>query len=52
MIAADYPLLEVFWTMLWFFLWIGWIMLLFRTIGDIFRSRDLGGGARRCGRSS
>ncbi len=46
MIAADYPLLELFWTMLWFFLWIAWIMLLFRTIGDIFRSRDLGGGGK------
>ena len=46
MIAADYPLLEVFWTMLWFFLWIGWLLLLFRTFGDIFRSRDLGGVAK------
>jgi hypothetical protein len=46
MIAADYPLLELFWTMLWFFLWIAWIVLLFRTIADIFRSRDLGGGGK------
>jgi Short C-terminal domain/Phospholipase_D-nuclease N-terminal len=46
MIAADYPLLELFWTMLWFFLWVAWLMLLFRTLGDIFRSRDLGGGAK------
>jgi hypothetical protein len=45
-IAYDYPLLGVFWTMLWFFVWIIWIMLLFRTIGDIFRSRDLGGVAK------
>jgi hypothetical protein len=43
MIAYDYPLLGVFWSMLWFFLWFAWIMLLFRTIGDIFRSSDLGG---------
>lgn len=43
MIAYDYPLLGAFWTMLWFFLWIAWIMLLFRTIGDIFASHDLGG---------
>ncbi len=37
------PLLDVFWTMLWFFLWILWFFLLFRVILDIFRSRDLGG---------
>ena len=32
----NYPLLNAFWTMLWFF-------LLFRIILDIFRSKDLGG---------
>ena len=36
------PLLDVFWTMLWFFLWILWFFLLFRVLLDIFRSRDLG----------
>jgi hypothetical protein len=39
----NFPLLNVFWTMLYFFLWIVWIFLLIRIIGDIFRSRDLGG---------
>jgi hypothetical protein len=43
MLAYDYPLLGLFWTMLWFFLWIAWIILLFRIFGDIFRSRDMGG---------
>ena len=38
MLAYDYPLLGAFWTMLWFFLWIAWIMLLFHVIVDIFRS--------------
>jgi hypothetical protein len=33
----------LFWTMMWWFLWIAWIVLLFKVIGDIFRSRDLGG---------
>ncbi|MFJ9823951.1 SHOCT domain-containing protein [Streptomyces sp. NPDC101160] len=42
-LAYDYPLLNTFWTMLWFFLWILWIILLFRIIGDIFRDDDLGG---------
>jgi hypothetical protein len=39
----DYPLLNLFWTMLMLFLWILWFFLLFRIIGDIFRSRDLSG---------
>ncbi|MEU5881461.1 SHOCT domain-containing protein [Spirillospora sp. NPDC047279] len=39
----DYPLLNLFWTMLWFFLWIMWLFLLFRVIMDIFSSEDLGG---------
>ena len=39
----GYPLLDVFWTMLWFFLWILWIFLLVRVFMDIFRSHDLGG---------
>ena len=46
MLGYDYPLLGVFWTMMIFFLWIAWIVLLFRVIADIFRSRDLGGGAK------
>ena len=37
---------QVFWSMLWFFVWIMWLMLLFRVIGDIFRSHDMGGGAK------
>lgn len=43
MLAHDYPLLGVFWTFMFWFLWIAWILLLFRVIFDIFRSRDLGG---------
>ena len=46
MVAYDYPLLSVFITMLWFFLWVAWIVLVFRVFGDIFRSDDLGGGAK------
>jgi uncharacterized membrane protein YcjF (UPF0283 family) len=37
------PLLDVFLTMMFFFLWVLWFFLLFRVIMDIFRSRDLGG---------
>jgi hypothetical protein len=46
LLAYDYPLLGVFWTMLWWFLLFAWIVLLFRVIGDIFRSRDMGGFAK------
>jgi hypothetical protein len=39
----SYPLLDVFLTMMWFFLWVLWIYLLVGVIADIFRSRDIGG---------
>lgn len=32
------PLLDLFWTMFWFFILIAWIMLLIRVFVDIFRS--------------
>jgi hypothetical protein len=43
-LAADYPLLDVFWSMLIFFVWISWFMMLFHVIGDVFRRRDASGG--------
>jgi len=46
MLAYDYPLMGLFWTMLWFFLWFAWLMLLFRVFADIFRSKDMGGFAK------
>ena len=46
MLAYDYPLLGLFWTMVFWFLWFAWIMLLFRVIADIFRSHDMGGVAK------
>jgi hypothetical protein len=42
----DYPLLGLFWSMLIFFLWIAWFVLLFRIIVDVFRRRDIGGGSK------
>ncbi|MDT0452666.1 SHOCT domain-containing protein [Streptomyces hesseae] len=42
-LAYDYPVLGAFWTILWIFLWVLWVMLLFRVIGDIFRDDQLGG---------
>ncbi len=46
MIAADYPFLDVFWSMLIFFVWVAWFMLLFRVFGDVFRRQDIGGGVK------
>src|SRR5215471_15469508 len=43
MVASDYPLLDVFWTMLWFFLFFIWIWLLITVFVDLFRSHDLSG---------
>ena len=43
MLAADYPFLDVFWTMVVFFVWIIWIWLLISIIGDVFRRRDTSG---------
>ena len=43
LLAADYPFLDVIWTMIIFFVWILWFMLLFRVFGDIFRRHDLSG---------
>lgn len=40
------PLLDVFWAMLWFFLFIAWIWVLISVIADIFRSDDLSGWAK------
>ena len=41
--AADYPFLNIFWTMLVFVAWVCWFMLLFRVIADVFRRHDIGG---------
>ncbi|WP_030056990.1 MULTISPECIES: SHOCT domain-containing protein [Streptomyces] len=43
LLAVDYPVLNIFWTMLELFLWILWFFLLFKIITDIFRSHDLSG---------
>ena len=46
LLAADYPFLDVFWSMCIFFLWIAWFMLLFHVIGDVFRRRDITGAKK------
>jgi len=46
MLASSYPVLDAFLTMLYFFLFIIWIWLLIMVFIDIFRSHDMGGGAK------
>ena len=40
------PLVDVFFSMLWFFLFIAWIWVLITVIADVFRSSDLSGWAK------
>jgi Short C-terminal domain/Phospholipase_D-nuclease N-terminal len=42
-IAADYPFLDVFWTMLIFFCWVIWFWLLITVFADLFRRHDISG---------
>jgi ABC-type multidrug transport system fused ATPase/permease subunit len=44
--SSSYPLLDAFWTILEIFLWVIWIWILIYVFIDIFRSRDLSGGAK------
>jgi general stress protein CsbA len=44
-IAADYPFLDVLWSMIIFFCWVAWIWLLIVIFSDLFR-RDLSGWAK------
>jgi ABC-type multidrug transport system fused ATPase/permease subunit len=46
MLAYTYPLADLFGTMLGFFVLIIWFWLLIVVFSDIFRSRDMGGGAK------
>ena len=44
--SSSYPLLNVFWSIFIFFLWVLWIWILIWIFIDIFRSRDLSGWAK------
>ena len=46
MVAADYPFLDVLWTMLIFFAWIIWFWLLITVFADVFRRHDTSGFAK------
>jgi hypothetical protein len=42
-VAAEWGTGQVFWSMLWFFLFFIWIWMLIAVFADIFRSEDLSG---------
>jgi Short C-terminal domain/Phospholipase_D-nuclease N-terminal len=44
-IAADYPFMDVLWSMIIFFCWVAWIWLLILVFSDLFR-RDISGWAK------
>ena len=44
--SYSYPLLGAFWTIFEIFLWVIWFWILITIFIDIFRSRDLSGGAK------
>jgi Short C-terminal domain/Phospholipase_D-nuclease N-terminal len=45
-LAADYPFLDILWTMFIFFLFIIWIWILITVFADVFRRKDIGGGMK------
>ena len=43
LIAADYPFIDVLWTMIIFFFWVIWIWIVVTVLIDVFRRHDIGG---------
>jgi Short C-terminal domain/Phospholipase_D-nuclease N-terminal len=44
--AADYPFMDVLWSMIIFFFWVIWIWIVITVLIDIFRRHDIGGFAK------
>jgi hypothetical protein len=44
--AADYPFMDVLWSMIIFFFWVIWIWIVVTVLVDIFRRHDIGGWAK------
>jgi Short C-terminal domain/Phospholipase_D-nuclease N-terminal len=43
LVAADYPFLDILWTMIIFFAWVAWFWILITVFADLFRRHDIGG---------
>jgi Phospholipase_D-nuclease N-terminal/Short C-terminal domain len=46
LLAADYPFMNVFWTMVLLFAWLIFFAMVFTVLGDIFRRHDIGGWSK------
>ena len=46
LVAADYPFLDIFWTMIIFFAWVIWAALVIIVLLDNFRRHDQSGWAK------
>ena len=44
--AADYPFMDVLWSMIIFFFWVIWIWIVITVLIDVFRRHDIGGFAK------
>jgi hypothetical protein len=45
-VAADYPFMDVLWSMIIFFFWVIWIWIVITVLVDVFRRDDIGGFAK------
>jgi len=45
-IAADYPFIDILWSMILFFTWVIWIWMMVVILTDVFRRPDIGGWAK------
>jgi putative oligomerization/nucleic acid binding protein/phospholipase D-like protein len=45
-IAADYPFLDILWSMIIFFTWVVWIWIMIVILTDVFRRSDIGGWSK------
>jgi hypothetical protein len=45
-IAADYPFMDILWTMVIFFFWVMWFWCLIIVLSDVFSRHDIGGWAK------
>ena len=45
-LAADYPFLNILWSMILFFAWVIWIWMMITILADVFRRNDLSGWAK------
>ena len=43
LVAADYPFLDILWTMIIFFAWVAWFWVVITVFADLFRRHDIGG---------